>query len=363
MQLLYSRAQQALAAGQPERAENEFREMLRFEPNNAAVYANLGVIAYSRGDYNRAAQAFGRAIKLQPTLWNAQAFLGMSEMHLGESHAAQFALEKSFPRLEQPKLRNEVGMDLIGLYSQAGDVSKAVDVLRTLERLDPKDPDVLFTAYRTYSDMAARALAELAKVAPDSGRMHQILAQSLMSQNNFPGAIQQYRKALEINPHLPGIYFELGQAILANSTDEKARQQARQDFLMALAADPRDANSEYELGEIAWLESDPRGALQDYTRALEFRPGFTEAQIGLGKVLTAMGQPQEALGYLLNAARQDPQNEMAHYHLAMTYRKLGRADAAEHEWVVFQSLRKSTLPIRRLYEQIEQGPAPVQPPP
>ncbi|HLI35391.1 MAG TPA: tetratricopeptide repeat protein [Terriglobia bacterium] len=360
MQLHYERAQEALKANQPEMAEREFREMLRLDPHNASVYANLGALAYARGDYEQAAKAFHNAVTWQPSLWKAQAFLGMSELRLGRAREAETHLEKSFPHLQQPKLQSQVGSDLIALYSQTGEEDKAVDLLRTLERLNPSDPEVLYDAYRTYSDLAAHALAQLIKVAPDSGRMHEILAQTLMNQNDYPGAIEQYRKALQADPRLPGIHFELGQAILASSTDEKAREQAQKEFEAALAANPADADSEYELGEIAWLRSDLHSALEDYSRALAIRPDFAEAQIGLGKVLTAMGQPQKALEHLLDAARLDPQNEMAHYHLAMTYRKLGRAAEAEREWNTFQRLRNSQLPVRRLYQQIQQRPAPAQ---
>lgn len=359
MQLHYERAQQALKTNRSQVAEQEFQEILRLDPHNASVYANLGVIAYMRGDYAQATKEFHQALAFQPSLWNAQAFLGMSEMRLGHAREAQLLLEKSFPHLEQPKLRSQAGRDLIGIYSQAGDLNKAVDLLRSLERADPRDPDTLYDAYRIYSDLAAHALANLVKIAPDSARMHEILAQTLMNQNNFPGAIQQYRKALQVDPRLPGIHFELGQAILAKSTDEKARREAQEQFEAALAADPTDANSEYELGEIAWLRSDLPGALRDYSHALELRPDFAEAQIGLGKVLTAMGQPQKALGHLLDAARADPQNEMAHYRLAMTYRKLGRGADADRERAIFQKLQNSKLPIRQLYQQIQQSPAPA----
>jgi tetratricopeptide (TPR) repeat protein len=360
MQLHYERAQEALKANQPEMAEREFREMLRLDPHNASVYANLGALAYARGDYEQAATAFHNAVTWQPSLWKAQAFLGMSELRLGRVREAETYLEKSFPHLQQSKLRSHVGSDLIAIYSQTGEEDKAVDLLITLERLNPSDPEVLYDAYRTYSDLAAHALAQLIKVAPDSGRMHEILAQTLMNQNDYPGAIEQYRKALQADPRLPGIHFELGQAILASSTDEKAREQAQKEFEAALAANPADADSEYELGEIAWLRSDLHSALEDYSRALKIRPDFAEAQIGLGKVLTAMGQPQKALEHLLDAARLDPQNEMTHYHLAMTYRKLGRAAEAEREWNTFQRLRNSQLPVRRLYQQIQQRPAPAQ---
>src|SRR5207237_4702369 len=96
-------------------------------------------------------------------------------------------------------------------------------VLQALQRANPADPETLYTAYRTYSDLAAAALQSLAKVAPDSGHIHQVLAQNFMSQENYGAAITEYRKALQIDPLLAGAHFELGQAILAGSSRDEAR--------------------------------------------------------------------------------------------------------------------------------------------
>ncbi len=75
----YKRAQEALQAHQDSVAIKEFREILRLDPTNSSAHANLGVIAYTQRDYAQASQEFRAAIKLQPSLWNAKAFLGMSE--------------------------------------------------------------------------------------------------------------------------------------------------------------------------------------------------------------------------------------------------------------------------------------------
>src|SRR2546426_12087386 len=79
----YKKAQEALRAKQDAIAIREFREILRLDPRNASAYANLGVIAFTEKDYAQACQEFQAALKLQPSLWNARAFLGMSELRLG----------------------------------------------------------------------------------------------------------------------------------------------------------------------------------------------------------------------------------------------------------------------------------------
>jgi len=356
----YQRAQEARKAGQNDVAVKEFQEILRLDPHNAEAHANLGVIAYSQGDYSRATNEFHAALNLRPAMWNAQAFLGMCELRLGHSQQARTLLEGSFNHIQDGTLKSEAGMDLIAIYGQRQEYTRALDVVLALERTQPNDPNLLYTAYRTYTELAASTLARLAQVAPDSAQFHRILAQAQQSQDDFSGAIAQYRKALEIDPKLPGLHFELGQAILAKSTAEPSRQEAEKEFRLALADNPGDAYSQYMLGEIAWLSAQPDRAMECYAEAVRLAPDWVDAHIALGKTLTALGRPKEALDQLTQAIRVDPQSDIAHYRLAQAYRKLGRSDDAERELATFRKLRDSHAAVGALSLPVQERAVPHQ---
>jgi tetratricopeptide (TPR) repeat protein len=360
IRLHYARAQEALKANQLDVAAQEFEEILRLDPHNAEARASLGAIAFNQSNFPQAVKEFQESLKLKPELWNAQAFLGMSEMRVGKLEEAKTHLEKALPHLQQEKLRTQAGSDLITIYYMTGNLEEAAAVAKVLESLEPNNPDTLYTAYRVHSDLAAHALATLVKVAPESARTREILAQSLMSRNDFPGAILEYRRALESDPHLSEIHFELGEALLKYSASEPNLSEAEKEFKAAVAANPADSNAEYELGEVALSRSDLQNAFQHYSRALQLRPHFVEAQIGLGKVLTAMSEPRKALDYLLEAERSDPQNETVHFRLALAYRKLGVKADAEREYKAFQDIRKTQDALRPLYQEIELRPATTQ---
>jgi len=351
----FKRATDAERAGQNDIAVREFREVLRLDPLNAEAHANLGVIAYTGKDYALAAEEFREARKLRPTLWNADALLGMSELRLGHPREAKALIEESFRHVQDTKLQSQAGLDLISIYFQDHELPRAVEVLQALGHANPNDPSLLYTAYRTYTELAAHTLVTLSQVAPESAEMHRILAQTAENQDDFPGAIAQYRKALEISPGLPGLHFELGQAILESSTSESARLEAENEFRRALADDPADAKSQYMLGEIAWLRSDPNQALEHYQEAVRLQPDFVDARIALGKALTSLGRAGEAIQQQSEAIRLDPQNEAAHYRLAQAYRKLGRAEEAEREFTIFRKLRDSRVSTRSLFQQVQGG--------
>lgn len=357
IRLHYVRAQEALKANQLDVAAGEFEEILRLDPHNAEARASLGAIAFNQGNYPQALKELQALLKLKPDLVNAQAFLGMSEMRVGQIEEAKADLEKVFPNLPLVKLRVQVGSDLITIYYMTGKLEEAAAVVKVLENLEPDNPDTLYTAYRVHADLAAHALAALVKAAPDSARTRQILAQSLMSRNDAPGAIQEYRRALAADPNLPGIHFELGEALLKYSASEPNLSEAEKEFKAAVAANPADSNAEYQLGEVALSRNDSENALQHYSRALQLRPHFVEAQIGLGKVFTAKNEPRKALDYLLDAEHSDPQNEIVHFRLALAYRKMGVTADAEREYKAFQEIRKTQEALRPLYQEIELSPA------
>jgi tetratricopeptide (TPR) repeat protein len=199
-------------------------------------------------------------------------------------------------------------------------------------------------------------VASLAEAAPESAPMHQILAQNLASRDEFQPAIAQYRKAIELDPRLPGLHYELAEMILANSTQEPARNEAQQQLQSELALNPASAESQYLLGVIAWLRSDPQTALERYLDALKLRPDFVDAHIAAGKALRALHHSGEAVTHLEAAIRLDPRNEVAHYRLAEEYRELGRNEDAARESTAFHQLREAHRDIQALYQTVLERP-------
>jgi tetratricopeptide (TPR) repeat protein len=351
----YKLGEEALQSGHDSDAEKEFGAILRLDPNNAPAHANLGVIAFRDSEFTQASKEFRAALHIQPTLWNATAFLGMSEFSMGNNDEAKPLLESAFEHIQDAKLRSQVGIDLAAVYKASSEPTHAVDVMRALVQAEPDNPAILYLAYRTYSDLAAQTLSKLAEVAPESPQMHQILAQALASQDDFQGAISQYRRALELDPQLPGAHFEIGQLTLANSKTESARQLAEKEFQAALSADPGNAECLYMLGEIQWLRSQPQESLGFYSRALALRPAFVDAHVAAGKALTTLGRTDEAIKQLIQAIGLDSNNEVAHYRLSEAYRKLGRTQDADRELATFRTLRDSHGPVRALYQQVQEG--------
>jgi tetratricopeptide (TPR) repeat protein len=341
-----------MADKQLDSALHEFTAILALDPNNVEAKGDLGVVQYLEGNYAEASQNLRAALRLQPALWKAQAILGLCERAQGRFDSARTLLAKSFPHLQDPKLQIRAGMALAELDYQWRDLEKASAVLAVLQKLDPANVDVLYVIYRVHTDLATQARDNLALIAPNSARMHQVLAQHLFTEGDAKGAVAQYREAVRIDPHLPGAHFELGEAILKDSMSEGSQQNAQKEFETALAINPSDAKAEAQLGALFSLHGDVAAALSHYQRAAELSPDDPEAQVGLGKVLMSTGEPEKALQHLLAAVRIDPTNAQAHYRLAQLYRQLARASDAEREMGTFLELRQGEERLRSAYSQI-----------
>jgi len=348
-----ARAQQAVADKQFDFATQEFSAVLALDPNNVEARGNLGVVQFLDGKYAEASKNLRAALRLQPSLWKAQAILGLCERAQGRSDSAQVLLEKSVPHLQlDPKLQVRAGMALVEVDYQRRDLDKALSVLNMLQNTDATNVDVLYVLYRIHTDLANQARYKLALIAPDSARMHQLLAQHLINEGKAKEAIAQYREALGIDPRLPGAHFELGEAILQESSSDQARQDAQREFEAAVTSNPTDAKSECRLGALFSLHGDANNALRHYSRAAELDPNEPEAQIGLGQVLMSLDQPDKALKHLLNAVRLDPLNTRARYRLSQVYRQLERTADAEQEFSKFKQLRESEERLGSAYSQI-----------
>ena len=345
------RAQTALQANDSASAEREFRAVLALDPKNPAGHAGIGVLAMSRGDCGAASDEFRAALTAQPSFTRALALLGICQKRMGDP-SARTSLEKSFQKLQDKPLRVQVGKQLAGLYEQQGDTEAAASLMRQLVELDPENPDILFTAQRIYSDFADDTLTKLAVVAPRSARMQQAIAEKLINVGDLKGAIDHYRKALQIDPRVPGVHYELGEAILESARSDPATQaEAQKEFEASIAIDGDTAKAECELAEIALLQSASERALAHFQQAYRLNPNEVQAQMGLAN-LAIHENPQEAVRYLRMAVESDPLNGSAHYQLARAYQRLQMSDLAEKELRLSQEIRKTKDEVQGLYHEM-----------
>jgi Tfp pilus assembly protein PilF len=354
------RAHQLLSEKKPELAAKEFAAVLTLDPNNLDAQANLGVLLFFQKKYEEAEPHLRAAVDQQPDLTRIRALLGMCERRLGKTDEARSDLEAAVAKLDDANIRMEVGLELIEIDTASQDLAKAATVVETLRQGAPTDPRVLYAAYRIYTDLAGEALLGLSVAAPESGQMHQAMAHELARQRDINGAIADYRKAVAANPNLPGIHYELGEALHA-SPDLKLRAEAEKEYKLAVATNPSDEKALTKLGDLAADAGNMDGAANYYKQAIALTPNDADALMGMARVYSEKGDAASALPLLEQVVKSDPTNVQAHYRLSAVYRKLNRPEDAKRELAEYQKYKDMKEKLRQIYKELRLDDAKDEP--
>ncbi|MGA8940101.1 MAG: tetratricopeptide repeat protein [Acidobacteriaceae bacterium] len=350
-QLLQShmnKAQQDLRDRRPDLAIPEFEAVLAIDPHNLDAQANAGVLLYFGNDFAKAEPHLKAALAIKPDLWKLQALLGLAQMRLNQPDDARTNLATALPHLKEEKIQDEVGEALVANYSQTGDLEKAASTVSILLEAQPTNTKLLMLSYSLYSDIASRSMLTLALTAPDSAEMHAIMARELQQHGDETAAIANYRDAIQLNPKLPGVYYEFG-ILLYNSTDEKLQAEAASQFQNAIAENPHDEKSQLMLGEIAARNGDMKAAYDADSRAVELQPNDSDACTELAKVLIYMNQKQKARSLLEHAVDIDPSDYTAHYRLSTLDRQQGRPEDAKRELADYQKYKAMQTKLESIF--------------
>ena len=368
------KAQEYLREKQPALAIPEFEAAVAIDPENVDAQANLGVLLFFQGKvadsipHLRAALA-ARTEDRQPGMAKIQGLLGMAESRTLDHRDARTDMEAALTalavpssqgqRVEDQRFQVQLGLELVGLDTESGDLEKAAAVLAQLRKADPSNAEVLYAAFRTYSDLAGESMLALSLAAPESAQMHQLLAHEDTRQGNTTAAIGQYRKAIATDPHLPGVHFELAE-LLSTSTDEAVKKEAEQEYRTALRENPQDEKSMLRLAEIDARKGNARQSYDEYTKAVELQPADAVAKLGLAKTLIEMNQADKALPLLESAVQLEPTNATAHYRLATLFRKMGRVDDAKREMELYTKFKEMKEKLNALYKELQVQPKEIR---
>ena len=353
------KAKEFLDQKRPDLAIPELQAAAEIDPQNIETQGNLGVLLYFQGKAAEAIPHLRVAIEGQPNLSKLQGLLGLAELRSLEAAQGKKDLEAAFPLIAEPKFKIEVGLELVSVDTQSGDLEQASAIVMQLRKVAPDNPEVLYAGYRTFADLSGESMLALSLAAPDSAQMHQILAHEDTRQGNTNGAIAQFRKAIGINPHLPGIHFELAE-LLHTSSDEKVKKEAEEEYHAALAEDPQNEKAIFRLAEIDAQRGNTEQSFEEYTRAVELQPSDADAKLGLAKALIERNSSDKALPILEDAVRLEPTNPTAHYRLGTLYRKTGRPDDAKREMELYQKFKEMKEKLRALYKELQVQPEEIR---
>jgi len=346
------KAQADLHQNRPDLAIPQLQAALAIDPSNLEVRANLGVLLFFQGKYDQALPLLQAVVTAKPDLWKIQSLLGIAESKTGDDRQGRIDLETAFPHIDETKLKINVGLQLIESYTATGDLEKASTLIAQLLALKPTDPELLYAAYRIHSNMMAEDLLSLSLAAPDSAQLHQAIAHELQRTHDLEGTIRNLRQALALDPKLPGIHFELAEALHA-SDDQRLHTEALEQYKLAVKTNPSDPKAATRLGDIEVEMGDLDAGEKNYQQALKLQPNSADAKIGMANVLTERGDPAAAAPLLEQVIAADPSNYLAHFRLSTVYRKLHRPDDVKRELDAYTRYKDMHEKLTSIYKTLD----------
>jgi uncharacterized protein (TIGR02466 family) len=172
---------------------------------------------------------------------------------------------------------------------------------------------------------AEAAGKKLLKNFPKAFVAHQLYGSALASQNKAKEAIVAFKKALEIDPSVAELHFNL--AILqsnANRIDEAITSYQR-----AVRLKPELVDAHYNLGIVLQSQNKYERAIESYQNAIDREPGFYEAITNQGVCYQELGKLEHALATYQQALNIH-QDAQLFYNMGTALKNLGRlGDAIE----------------------------------
>lgn len=349
---------------QPDRAEAEWREAVRLNPNMVDAQRALAGVALRKHDDDLLKQTSAALIKLEPGSPQGYILQAQSDMNDKDMADGEAALNKAiqvapqnpqgYTSLAELRFAQKKYPESQKLFQQALDKSpgypQALQGLVNIE-LAQKKPDA-----------AIDLLNSQITKAPGSGPAYVMLAEVYLVKHDLAHAEGACAQAVRLDKNNTAAILLLGQI----QTSMGSPSDAINTYNQAIAANPRDIRPYFAQAELEDKQGDWQKAQGLYQKILQIQPDFAPAQNNLAYLMiehqqnldVALSLAQSALrsmpdnpaaadtlgsayfqrgdyasaeGMFKQALERDPKDASMHYHLGLTYEKLGETSLARTE--------------------------------
>ncbi|MBR1605484.1 MAG: tetratricopeptide repeat protein [Alphaproteobacteria bacterium] len=333
--LLFQQAVKLHEAGELDKAENIYRQILETAPDNADILNLMGMIAQARGIHDQACNWFYKASRQAPSSAHIYFNLGLSLFNDNKPIEAIAAYQKSITLQSDIK---ETYNYLAEVYRALGETENAISNYQKALRLDPqyldakinlaslqKDIPTLEEIVRRDSDNVM-AIYYLSRLYPDDK------AYSFLLEHDFPvydiqlrlgelaltfapqKAENYFQKALDLNPYSVSAHINLGNF----AVQKQEWQRAEKLYKRAIELDKNNFEAHAGYAQMLHLSGRKAEALDEYRAAVILNPDSPEISNNLGLILKDIQDYTEALGLFFNAFSKDKTKEEYQINIAET---------------------------------------------
>jgi tetratricopeptide (TPR) repeat protein len=317
-----------MAGNDLDAARKDFDKALDLDPTVAGFWNSRGVLKHNREDFDGAFADFDRAVQLEPR--NPEYLFDRAGARMSRIDYAPAAMDCENALKIAPEgwaLRPEAEKRL-----KACRFAGAMNACFKAQALEKKgDFDQAIEAYQE----ALRFKSDSPEVRDEVVRGYTVRAKARLDKANYAGAVQDYTRAIRLDPACVPAYFGRGFA----NFEKYYFSDAIPDFKKVLELDPKNFGAMYYLGVSHGFQKKQDAAVEWYTKALELSPENVPALILRASMKFELRQYDSAIEDCNHALKNEPTQYGAVFHRAACY--LGKGDwklaGADYERVLKES--------------------------
>ena len=313
----WKRAREHQEAGDSEREEQTYRQILEAEPTNIEGHFRLGVLLQKQGRRKQAEACFRQVLTLDPDHVAACIELTYLLLQGDKSTEAEACCRHAIVAAPD---RVDAHYNLGVALQQQGRLEEAVECYYHAIVLSPDSAGAGSTSDRqlvaqSYNNLgiALKTLGHLAAaidcfnrglaLSPDFPQLHFNLGNALTDRGRLEEAVASYQRAVELNPGNTDALLNLGYVL---HLGQDRLDEALDAYDRALQLNPGFAGAHLSRGDVLKDQSRVAEALDAYDRALQLKSDLAEAHLNRGSVLAGQARLAEALDAYQEALRLRP---------------------------------------------------------
>jgi tetratricopeptide (TPR) repeat protein len=274
--LLVNRGLIRFQRGELDQAAADYRAAIRLKKDPFLAHAELAHVYQRQNKPDEAIEELSRAIALKPD-W-APLYRGRAEVLQARNDATPAQRQAALSDLEMAIRHEAPGNTILAqdhanrskLLYRDGRFEDALEASELALQVLPTHVDAhvlkiqVLLKQRHYDEVIRSCDVALAKGNKPSSLLYELRGLAQAAHNDYPGAIRDYGRALEIHPDDGGLLVHRGWAYLVSD----APQLALRDFGAAIELDPADGDAYNGRGTAHARLGDHRAAVADAREAL-----------------------------------------------------------------------------------------------
>lgn len=336
---LLKRAVELQRSGDFRGAVTQYEQFLRLHGGLADVHSNLGAAYAALGETGKAIEAYRRALELgnssdPPAVRYNLALAYFKAARHGEAlDELQRVLAERSDHFGAAVLASDILL-------RRGDYPAVIALLVPFESAHGEELALAYllgtAMIRSGRLQEGERLVDRILSRGDSAEARLMLGTAHLMVRDVPGALEEFRAAVRLNPRLPSANAYLGKALRETGQVDEAQEY----FLKELEVNPLDFDSNLFVGVHKFRrEQAYQEALGHFERALGVRPGALEVRFQVALVYLLQKRTDEALKIVEEVVAEAPDFLEGHVTLTQLYYRLQRREDAERHRAIVERLR------------------------